>query len=289
MTAYHDANTDDAADAAAKSARVQVPWNKNDVGFWFFTMESQMRFAGVGTQYLKLQILTSNLPEHVIEEIKPLLRITEENDTSRCYADAKKRILELFGPKESERYAKAAELVLITTPSALCKKMIDIICDKYPPLQGCCCPALVSGMWRSKLPVNVRNAVADMDIGGGNLDATLRKADAVFASDQGTTKLNAYTKSNGGRGAAGSASRGRGASGRGYRGRGGQSRGGATGGQQNQQGANKMDKSNWGPKHADGPPDTVCAHHWKHGKSAYFCKRPHSCPWVQFTVPAPDK
>ena len=42
--------------------------------------------------------------------------------------------------------------------------------------------------------------------------------------------------------------------------------------------------------HPDGPPpEGCCKMHKQFGKSAYFCKLPHSCPWEAFTTVPPPK
>ena len=100
--------------------------------------------------------------------------------------------------------------------------------------------------------------------------------------------------------AAVSFNRGRGQGGRGGRGgRGGQGQGqgrggrGGRGGQQGQaQGGGGQTPSQTqahprhrGTRHPDGPPIQACKQHWIHGKSAFHCLEPGTCPWRDFFVP----
>ena len=58
-------------------------------------------------------------------------------------------------------------LMLVTTPSALARKIVDLICThKRKPMDACCCKETVSGIWTAKLPENVRTAIANKSLGG---------------------------------------------------------------------------------------------------------------------------
>ena len=130
-------------------------------------------------------------------------------------------------------------------------------------------------MWREALPPQVQQAIAGMQLGGGNLEITLEKADQVYATlANGATGKVAGISADGdvagiGRG------RGRGARGRGSNS--GNSRGGGSNPGQS--------KSSEKPaKHPDNPPDSCCPQHIRWGKSAHYCRRPTTCPWASYTV-----
>jgi hypothetical protein len=42
-------------------------------------------------------------------------------------------LLKIYGPKKEEAYNKAKELIIVTTPSACCKKLIDLLCNNNLP------------------------------------------------------------------------------------------------------------------------------------------------------------
>ena len=96
------------------------------------------------------------------------------------YLRLKTRLLELYGPKETEVYDRAAALTLVGKPSQLAMKIIGLLCENDPPLTGCCCHKTVSGLWRKQLPPTVKAAVLSSKLNGANLEQTLRIADDVY-------------------------------------------------------------------------------------------------------------
>ena len=235
-----------------------------------------MTTAGVKSQWTKRLQLQRFLPENVAAELKDLLRKDESEAGATPYKTLKVRILETFGPRPEDRYRKAKELVLTGRPSQLCKQLIDILCEK--DLTGCCCEGIISGMWRDQLPREVRAAVANLSIAKTHLEATLRHADAVYASlqlpapsvaaldvpdqDQVAGIRQNPAKSQKNRRQSTSQQKGAG-SGPKPRGR--------------------------GDPHPDGPPETSCSLHWRWGRGAYYCKDEENCPWKDQCKPPKDK
>ena len=143
-------------------------------------------------------------------------------------------------------------------------------------MNGCHCVETVSGMWRIKLPDEVRKAVAPLSLEAPTLEATLTTADAIYKAMNPNTiasikqagahasdpQLAAFNQ----------------------RGRGGinSNQGAAPGGAGRGRGTRK-------PKSADNPPKGVCKTHYEHGKSAYNCLNPFQCPWANFIVQRPTK
>ena len=87
-------------------------------------------------------------------------------------------------------------------------------------------------------------------------------------------EVNAIRTNRGGRGGR------RNFRGRGFRGGGGRGASSSTGGQRHP-----------GSKHPDLPAGewTGCQMHFKHGKSAFFCSEPGTCPWKHVFLPRPTK
>ena len=262
---------------------VKVPYNAQDIKFWFCQLEDAMAFAGVRKQYTKRRILYQNLDQDVANEIMTLLRLNETEAGTHSYRDCKRELMRIFGPQEHDAYAKAAALLRTGKPSQLAKRLAALLCNCRPrPLQpGCCAIATVGGMWRAQLPPEVCAAIAGKSIEGENFDKVLQTADDVFKALNGPlaatsaatpavaatsteetpqTDIAAYNRGRGYQG------RGRGNSrpyrgGRGYR----QSRGAAR-------------------VHPDGAPSNACSQHKQYGKQAYFCREPLSCPWVSYVT-----
>ena len=95
------------------------------------------------------------------------------------------RILETFDTKPEDAYEEAEAFVLHGKPSQLAKKLINKLCEDHPNLENCCAAGIITGMWRKRLPSDIRKAVAGMSLKGtANMKDTLQKADAVWATLQ---------------------------------------------------------------------------------------------------------
>ena len=129
--------------------QVVVEYDQNDLKFWFLQLEEAMTFAGIKSQYVKRMTLTKNLPTSVKEEMKDLLSLTKSEAGPTCYKDVKDRLMELFGPEDTDAYTKASKLVMTGKPSQLAKRIAYLMCDCRPkPLaEGCCSVKAVAGMW----------------------------------------------------------------------------------------------------------------------------------------------
>ena len=162
MTNYNSANTEDEAGAFSKMDNIKLDFNKSNVSFWLLQLDIKMGFRGIGKQYTKLQALTSLLPGDIAEELQPWLNVQKDAASNLCYKEAKDQLLEQYGPKEGHNFSLARGLMLDTTPSALARKIVDLICThKQQPMEACCCKETVSGIWTAKLPENVRTAIAN--------------------------------------------------------------------------------------------------------------------------------
>ena len=53
------------------------------------------------------------------------------------YLKLKTRLLELYGPKETDAFERASSLTLVGKPSQLAMKIINLLCENDPPLTGC--------------------------------------------------------------------------------------------------------------------------------------------------------
>ena len=118
----------------------------------------------------------------MVEDIQDLLSKGKSTAGATPYKDVKTRIVEIYGQRPEDVYKVAKDLMLTGKPSQLARKLIQVVCPKHADMVGCCSEAMISGMWREKLPPLVRAGVADMSLGGGNLNSTLNTADSIYAS-----------------------------------------------------------------------------------------------------------
>ena len=278
MANYDQQNEND-DDGAIQNARdCKLPFNKENIKLWFSLIESKMMFAGIKKQWSKRQVLVQLIPPDIHTDFIPFLQMQETEAGALAYYDFKMAIIGQFGPKQADNFDKAISRVLTGKPSELGRRILNDICPKPKPLEGCCCAATVLGIWRRSLPTAVRNAIADLDFTATTYQQVFERADNVYASNAASTPVVAAI----GRAEVSAASRGRGNRGGGSgSGRGGQSGRGNRGGGAGGRGGGR------GPRHEDNPPQNACKLHWKFGKKSWTCADRHNCPWRDFESPRP--
>ena len=253
--AYDQENGTDGEGATKAVFNIKQECDPKKIKMWFQILENKMQFAQIKAQWTKLQVLTTVLPAELLTHIEAFAAVPQASAGSKCYYDAKSRLINIYGDKPHESYEKAIELVIVTTPSELARKIIDLICEhKQKPLQDCCCAKVVMGIWLKQLSPQVKQAIAPMRLGEGKMEETFRVADAVHRSmkteKQSITQPVAtiVTTEKTLPIAALQQARGR------------------------------------GKRHADNPPQGSCRQHWRFGKSAYYCRGTESspCPWKEY-------
>ena len=182
MVAFEDAKGTDPTDVHQKlyQLKTRYEFNKSDLKFWFNQFESCLQDCGVKNQWTKRRQLANQLPQDAINEVKQLLELTEDEAGDLPYKDLKNQLFELYAPKHEELFQKAMDALMTSTPSALLKKLTDLICQKRPCLENCCCAGLVSGMWRAKLPAEVRKAVSNIKLSKETMKMLGETADAFY-------------------------------------------------------------------------------------------------------------
>ena len=255
MAPYDQENGTDGEGATKAVFNIKQECDPKKIKMWFQILENKMQFAQIKAQWTKLQVLTTVLPAELLTHIEAFAAVPQASAGSKCYYDAKSRLMNIYGDKPHESYEKAIELVIVTTPSELARKIIDLICEhKQKPLQDCCCAKVVMGIWLKQLSPQVKQAIAPMQLGEGKMEETFRVADAVHRSmkteKQSITQPVAtiVTTEKTLPIAALQQARGR------------------------------------GKRHADNPPQGSCRQHWRFGKSAYYCRGTESspCPWKEY-------
>ena len=297
---YDKENKDDGEDYWKRTGSIKLEWDP-DVQFWFNAIEAQLRQAQVFSQWTKREVLMPLLPKEIMEEVKHLFRLSQEEAGNTPYYDIKQAIIKIFGKKPQDGIDKALTRTLTNRPSHLAKQIIDDICKCRPALNCPCCANQVFGLLRRQLPTAVRNSIAGQPFNKSTYQEVLDEADEVYYSNKDqpavaavqaqasqsekseiaalreeVAALRNFRKSQGGQGQGGQSRGGGQSNGRGQ-GQAGQGRGG---------GAGRGGRGR-GPRHSDNPPPQSCKVHWLHGKNSWHCAAPQTCPWANFTVPKP--
>ena len=189
MVDFDAENADDTATAMDNLRSVHCPFNKSDIEFWFSQLEDQLTLIGVKKQWTKKIALSRFLPPEIQTEVKSLMKLTQTAAGDDIYLKIKARLLKLYGPKPEDSYLRAKSRVLTGKPSQLGKLLVDDICPGEVKLEGCHCARQVWGMFREKLPIVIRNHIADMPFTVDTYEAIFDKADQVFDSNQGSEPL----------------------------------------------------------------------------------------------------
>ena len=316
---FEDKNEED--DAEAWKKEIKLKFDPSDVHYWFNSVESLMKKYGINKQWSKKDAIVPLLPDDVIEELKPILRLQEADAGDKIYKTLKQEILLLFGPKDEDVFKKAIALRLTGRPSALGKKLIHILCPGTTPFEGCHCAKIVYGFWEAQLTPQIRTMLSGQrftketykDIfkladevwerNGGNANPVPSVVAATREAPSSSSSSNpSVTDTSSGsqvpqvaattRGGRGSGRGGRG--GRGNRG-GGNNRGSYNGNnnntRQNQQQNQNQNQQQGQKAHQKGPkaspdvPSDACARHWREGRNATYCSDPLVCSWAHIIVP----
>ena len=74
---------------------VKVKFDQNDVPYWFNSVEAQMKKYGINRQWDKKNSIALLLPDDILEEVKPILRLTEAEAGPHIYKDLREEIVSL--------------------------------------------------------------------------------------------------------------------------------------------------------------------------------------------------
>ena len=301
-----------ADDEDAWKKEIKLKFDIHDVRYWFNAVEASMKKFGINLQWSKKDAILPLLPEDVIEECKPILRLTQDEAGSQIYHDLKKEILSLYGPRDEDAFQKAIALRLTSTPSALGKKLIHIICPGAKPFDGCHCAKMVYGFWWAQLSLPIRSHLARKPFNKDTYADLFKDADEVWRANGGNTTpvpavvgavaanppapvvsqpADQVSAVRGGRGGFSNRGNRGGRGGRGA-GRGSSSTASNTNNSQNQSN-NTSSTSNKphqkGPKASPDVPSNACSQHWKAGRAATYCSDPFVCSWAKILVPRQPK
>ena len=182
-------NGTDGEKAMEKLGSIQVPFDKEDIGYWFSQIEGQMEMISVKSQWLKRLAMQRFLPAEIQHEVKSLFRLNKTEAGTDIYARIKAELMELFGQKQEDAFERAQNRVMTGKPSQLGKALIDDLCKGAVKLQGCHCDSIVWGMFRQKLPIVIRNHIAQKTFTKDSYKEIFKIADSVYDSNKGAEPL----------------------------------------------------------------------------------------------------
>ena len=191
MVEFDQENGVDSATALENIRSVQCPFNKEDIVFWFSQLEDQLVVIGIKKQWTKKIALVRFLPPEVQNQVKSLLKLSQTAAGTDIYFRIKKQLVKLYGPKPEDAYMTAKNRVLSGRPSELGKALVEDICPAEEKLSGCHCDRIIWGMFREKIPIVIRNHIADMAFNKDTYEAVFDKADQVWDSNQASEPLPA--------------------------------------------------------------------------------------------------
>ena len=124
---------------------LKIKFDMHEVEYTFNTIEAQMKKFGINRQWDKKDTLVTILPEAVIQECMPILRLSEADAGPTIYKSLKEEILQLYGSKEEDAFKKAISLKMTGTPSSFGKRLIHIICPGAKPFVAVTAPKWCTG------------------------------------------------------------------------------------------------------------------------------------------------
>jgi hypothetical protein len=285
MVDFDQENVDDSATAMDNLRSVQCPFNKGDIVFWFSQLEDQLTLIGVKKQWTKKIALVRFLPPEIQSEVKSLLKLGQTAAGNDIYFRIKKQLLKLYVPKPEDAYMLAKNLVLSGTPSQLGKQLVELLCPAEIKLNGCHCDRIVWGMFREKIPVLIRNHLADMTFNVDTYEAIFDKADQIWNSNRGSEPQQAAVSSDSAKSSATEVSaiqrrgqnqnqqRGQGQRQRNRNGQGNSGQGNSGQNRGNQGGEKESSTAPKSPVNED----KLCKIHAKWKDNANFCAAPWAC------------
>ena len=121
---YDTEDGKDDASAMSKMGSVKANYDPKDPGFFFINLEAAMTFIGIKAQYTKRMCILGMLPNDIKEQFKGTIKATQAPAVTGGYKTLKDSILETFGPKPGQNFAKATQLV-------------NLVCKCAVPIDSC--------------------------------------------------------------------------------------------------------------------------------------------------------
>ena len=286
MVNFDSKNEDNGADAMKNLGQIKISWDSEDPSYFFSKLETELQIFGIGKQFTKRQALIRNLPDEVAKEFKHLVTLEEDAAGDLPYKTLKQALIKAYGPRPGAAFKRALGRVMISKPSVLLKLLVADIC-KQNLSQNCCCSTTVWGLFQEKIPLYLKNGLADEVLSATTLQHIQDRADNLWSANQSeeqiaeVTAVTAKTSATATSPEVAAVGRGRGYTRpfRGYRG----GRGNRGGKSQKPDYDPKNDPR--GKRHESNPPWNSCKAHWLHAEKAWACQSPLTCPMKDKITP----
>ena len=173
-------------DPEAWKKSLSLKFDRHDPEFWFTNAEAEMETFGIFTQWSKRRALLGKdiLPPDILDELKPLLRLTKADAGPQPYKDVKSELLDIYGQKDEQACARAASRKLTSRPSALGKQLIHDICPGSRPFQSCHCARVVWWFFINQMPQVIKTQLADKKFNATTYKDVFKLADDVYESNK---------------------------------------------------------------------------------------------------------
>ena len=288
MVNFDSKNDDNGADAMKNLGQIRISWDPEDPSYFFSKLETELQIFSINKQFTKRQALIRNLPDEVAKEFKHLVTLEEDAAGDLPYKTLKQALIKAYGPRPGAAFKRALGRVMVSKPSVLLKLLVADIC-KQNLSQNCCCSTTVWGLFQEKIPLYLKNGLADEVLSAATLQHIQDRADNLWSANQNdeqiaavTTAAATTTPSSESSAEVAAVARGRG-NGRFFRGnRGG--RGNGRGGK-NQRPDYDPKNNPRGKRHESNPPWNSCKAHWLHAEKAWACQSPLTCPMKDKVTP----
>ena len=185
MADFDTENGTDGEKALGKLGSIKCEFDKNDIEYWFSELEGQLEVIEVKSQWLKRTALQRFLPPEIKAEAKTLFKITKGNAGNDIYKRIKAKLVNLYGQKPEDAYARAKARVMTGKPSQLGEALVDDICRCDVKLSADCCAVIIWGMFREALPVVIRNHIAQLQFNKDTYQNIFTICDQIHDSNQG--------------------------------------------------------------------------------------------------------
>ena len=285
MANFDELDADNGADAIKSLGQIKVNWDGENPKYFFQKLETELQIFSINKQFTKRQALIRCLPDEVAKEFMHLVTLQETEAGTQSYKTLKTALVKAYGPRPGDAFQKAMNRVMVGKPSVLLKLLVSDICTKN--LVDCCCKTTVWGLFQDKIPMYLKNGLANEVFDSTNMHEIMDRADNLWAANQSEKQVSSVSQEKTKESDAEIAAVGRGRGGfRPFRARGNRgSRGNGRGarGAQSNGGQNKPDPR--GQRHSSNPPWNSCTAHWLHAEGAWKCQAPTTCPMKDKVTP----
>ena len=194
MVNFDAKNEDNGADAMKNLGQIRISWDGEDPSYFFSKLETELQIFAINKQFTKRQALIRNLPDEVAKEFKHLVCLEEDEAGDLSYKTLKVALIKAYGPRPGASFQRALNRVMVSKPSSLLKLLVSDICKTN--LAGCCCATTVWGLFQNKIPLYLKNGLADEVLSSTSIQKIMDRADNFWAANQGDEQVSEVTSEN---------------------------------------------------------------------------------------------